>query len=187
MCTSEEGRLVPRSLRRLNLIPPKGQGNVATLDQERVLRFAREARMYVEAVQHAGLTSNTNWNRRAKRLSRSEHSTTIGRNGTRPCRYQLSAWVASLEEADRAPYGRPPHVEWSRSRGAKSGVPAALRRSFSPLIHVTSPRSQSTLQRPLPQMNGSPRRADRQRREDVSRSEPCSPTGVMVGKMSRSE
>lgn len=50
ICTWEGDRLVPQPLRELSLVPPRGRGNVATLDAEEVRRFAREAATYIGAV-----------------------------------------------------------------------------------------------------------------------------------------
>ena len=47
VCTWRDGRLVPEALRLLPLTPPRGQGNVATLDETRVSEFVREAVDYV--------------------------------------------------------------------------------------------------------------------------------------------
>lgn len=44
------GRLVPLPLRTLPFQPPRGAGNVATLDEAQVQRFASDAANYVEAV-----------------------------------------------------------------------------------------------------------------------------------------
>ena len=50
VCTWRDGRLVPKALRLLPIEPPRGQGNVATLDRTRVLAFVREAVDYVVRV-----------------------------------------------------------------------------------------------------------------------------------------
>ncbi len=50
VCTWRDGRLVPEALRLLNFEPPRGQGNVATLDDTRVSEFVREAVDYVVQV-----------------------------------------------------------------------------------------------------------------------------------------
>jgi hypothetical protein len=50
VCTWEQDRLIPQPLRRLDLTPPRGRGNAATLDRESVQSFAREAAAYVAAV-----------------------------------------------------------------------------------------------------------------------------------------
>lgn len=50
VCTWEQGHLIPQPLRRLNLTPPQGRGNAATLDGASVRRFAREAATYVAGV-----------------------------------------------------------------------------------------------------------------------------------------
>jgi len=55
--TWRDGRLVPMPLRRLAFLPPAGEGNVATLDDERVNAFAREAGVYVERVEGGGVTA----------------------------------------------------------------------------------------------------------------------------------
>jgi hypothetical protein len=48
ICTRRDDRLVPVPLRRLALEPPVGEGNVATLDEQRVTAFAHEAVAYVD-------------------------------------------------------------------------------------------------------------------------------------------
>jgi hypothetical protein len=50
VCTWEHDHLIPQPLRRLNLTPPRGRGNAATLDRNSVQSFAREAAAYVAAV-----------------------------------------------------------------------------------------------------------------------------------------
>ena len=50
VCTWEQGRLIPRPLRRLSFTPPRGMGNASTLDSGSVHRFARETATYVAAV-----------------------------------------------------------------------------------------------------------------------------------------
>lgn len=50
VCTWRDGRLIPEALRLLPLKPPRGQGNVATLDEARVFGFVREAVDYVVQV-----------------------------------------------------------------------------------------------------------------------------------------
>ena len=47
VCTWRDGRLVPEALRLLPFEPPRGQGNVATLDETRVSEFVRDAVDYV--------------------------------------------------------------------------------------------------------------------------------------------
>ena len=50
ICLRENGRLVPLPLRRHKLRPPRGGGNVATLDEAVVSQFARDARAYIARV-----------------------------------------------------------------------------------------------------------------------------------------
>lgn len=50
ICTWRDGRLVPEALRLLPFEPPRGQGNVATLDDTWVSEFVREAVDYVVQV-----------------------------------------------------------------------------------------------------------------------------------------
>lgn len=50
VCTRESGRLIPKPLRRLSIIPPRGAGNAAILHAESPQRFAREAAAYIRAV-----------------------------------------------------------------------------------------------------------------------------------------
>ncbi|OQW72510.1 MAG: hypothetical protein BVN35_13915 [Proteobacteria bacterium ST_bin11] len=50
VCSWENGRLVPQPLRRFAFAPPRGKGNAATLKQESICCFAREARIYIESV-----------------------------------------------------------------------------------------------------------------------------------------
>ncbi len=52
ICLREKGRLVPLPLRRHKLWPPRGGGNVATLDEALVSQFARDARAYIAGVAH---------------------------------------------------------------------------------------------------------------------------------------
>lgn len=75
ICTWHDGRLEPRPLLKHPRKPPRGQGNVATLDDDCVARFALQAVEYVAEVCHdLGLTP-----RRigidAPRLPRSERAT----------------------------------------------------------------------------------------------------------------
>ena len=53
ICTWEEGRLIPQPLRRLELTPPRGEGNVVSLDEDAVRHFARRASAYVVGACHA--------------------------------------------------------------------------------------------------------------------------------------
>jgi Protein of unknown function (DUF429) len=50
ICTLEQGRLIPKRLRRLDFWPPRGRGNAAILDGESVRSFACEAREYIAEV-----------------------------------------------------------------------------------------------------------------------------------------
>lgn len=50
VCTWKQGRLIPQPLRRLDITPPRGRGNAATLDDAFVRGFAREAATYVSEV-----------------------------------------------------------------------------------------------------------------------------------------
>ena len=57
ICVRERGRLVPLPLRRHKLRPPRGSGNIATLDEAVVSQFARDARAYIARVaRHEGLS-----------------------------------------------------------------------------------------------------------------------------------
>ena len=47
VCTWEEGRLLPQPLRRLDLVPPRGIGNAASLDREALRQFALDTNDYV--------------------------------------------------------------------------------------------------------------------------------------------
>jgi len=47
VCTWDDGRFVPQPLRQLELVPPQGMGNAATLNHAVVGRFVGEARTYV--------------------------------------------------------------------------------------------------------------------------------------------
>ncbi len=50
VCTWRDGRLIPEALRLLPLEPPRGHGNVATLDEARVFGLVEEAVDYVVQV-----------------------------------------------------------------------------------------------------------------------------------------
>lgn len=50
ICFWDGGRLVPIPLRQLHVLPPRGSGNAATLDEEIVQRFAEDARSYLMTV-----------------------------------------------------------------------------------------------------------------------------------------
>jgi len=57
ICTWRDGRLEPFPLRQLRRQPPRGRGNVATLDADQVHAFARQAAEYVDgACRDLGLT-----------------------------------------------------------------------------------------------------------------------------------
>src|SRR5579872_4939065 len=49
ICTWNNGRFVPEAVRQLALMPPRGMGNAATLDDTAVKRFVRDARTYIIA------------------------------------------------------------------------------------------------------------------------------------------
>lgn len=49
ICTWNNGRFVPEAVRQLALVPPRGMGNAATLDDTAVRRFVRDARTYIIA------------------------------------------------------------------------------------------------------------------------------------------
>ena len=51
VCKWQDGRLIPLPLRRLDLLPPRGRGNAATLDLEAVEAFAHEAVDYLARVE----------------------------------------------------------------------------------------------------------------------------------------
>lgn len=50
ICTWNCGRLIPKRLHELSVVPPRGSGNVATLSEETVRAFAREAAAYLKEV-----------------------------------------------------------------------------------------------------------------------------------------
>ena len=50
ICTWNCGRLIPKRLQELSVAPPRGSGNVATLSDETVRGFAREAAAYLQDV-----------------------------------------------------------------------------------------------------------------------------------------
>ena len=50
ICTWEQGCLFPYPLRNLGILPPRGKGNVATLNNELVKKFAKATRLYIKAV-----------------------------------------------------------------------------------------------------------------------------------------
>jgi predicted nuclease with RNAse H fold len=47
ICTIKRGRLVPLQLTKEAFLPPKGSGNVATLNRENNYRYAREIKQYI--------------------------------------------------------------------------------------------------------------------------------------------
>lgn len=50
ICTWEQERLIPKPLRSLDLKPPRGKGNAATLNDEAIDQFAKETKLYIENV-----------------------------------------------------------------------------------------------------------------------------------------
>jgi predicted nuclease with RNAse H fold len=47
ICIIEQGRLIPLQLTKESFLPPKGAGNVATLNRENNYRYAREIKQYI--------------------------------------------------------------------------------------------------------------------------------------------